>query len=323
MTDHLASNFIESAKRTLQVEADSISALEQRIDQIFASACQTLLDCRGRIVVTGIGKSGHIANKIAATLASTGAPAFFMHAAEASHGDLGMLTADDVVIAISGSGQTQEVLSLIPLIKRMQTPLLSMTGNPDSELAKAADIHLDVSVEREACPHNLAPTSSTTAALAMGDALAVALLEARNFSAEDFAFSHPGGSLGKRLLLLVGDVMQAQFPRVSADTKLVDALLEITSKGLGMTTIMQDQRLLGIFTDGDLRRTLDEQIDIHNTPIDKVMTKSAKSIHVNTLAAQALNTMEEHNISSLVVVNDNDEVCGVVHLHALIKAGIA
>jgi len=316
--------FIESGQRTVRMEQEAIAALHARIDQQFEAACQLLLDCKGRVVVTGMGKSGHIGNKIAATLASTGTPAFFMHPGEASHGDLGMLTADDVVIAISGSGSTQEVVTLLPLIKRIGAALIAMTGRPESVLASAAEIHLDVGVEREACPLDLAPTSSTTAALVTGDALAVALLEARGFSAEDFALSHPGGALGKRLLLTVDDVMQRDFPAVSPDTPLAAALMEITQKGLGMTTVIDAQgALAGLFTDGDLRRALDKQQDLHGTVISELMTAQCKTVHSPMLAAQALKIMQDDSISALVVMDAEEKPCGVIHLHALIRAGLA
>ena len=316
--------FIESGQRTVRMEQEAIAALHARIDQQFEAACQLLLDCKGRVVVTGMGKSGHIGNKIAATLASTGTPAFFMHPGEASHGDLGMLTADDVVVAISGSGSTQEVVTLLPLIKRIGAALIAMTGRPESVLASAAEIHLDVGVEREACPLDLAPTSSTTAALVTGDALAVALLEARGFSAEDFALSHPGGALGKRLLLTVDDVMQRDFPAVSPDTPLAAALMEITQKGLGMTTVIDAQgALAGLFTDGDLRRALDKQQDLHGTVISELMTAQCKTVHSPMLAAQALKIMQDDSISALVVMDAEEKPCGVIHLHALIRAGLA
>lgn len=318
------SNIANSALRTIQIEREAIGSLEQRIGSEFEKACQLVLQSKGRVVVTGIGKSGHIANKIAATLASTGTPAFFMHAGEASHGDLGMLTANDVVIAISGSGTTQEVIALLPLIKRLDTPLIAITGNKASTLAQAADAHLDASVEREACPLGLAPTSSTTVTLVLGDALAVALLEERGFGAEDFAFSHPGGSLGKRLLLKVEDVMQHDLPAVTPTTPLTEALLEMSGKGLGMTTIVDaNKTLLGIFTDGDLRRTLDLKADLHNTLIKQVMTQDCKTISSGALAAQALKILEDNNINALVVVDEKTKPCGVVHIHALIKAGLA
>jgi arabinose-5-phosphate isomerase len=317
-------NIVNSALRTIRMERDAIATLEQRIDAQFELACQLILKSNGRVVVTGIGKSGHIANKIASTLASTGTPAFFMHAGEASHGDLGMLTANDVVIAISGSGTTLEVVSLLPLIKRLDTPLIAITGNAESTLAQSANAHLDASVEREACPLDLAPTSSTTVTLVLGDALAVALLEERGFGAEDFAFSHPGGSLGKRLLLKVEDVMQRNIPKVTPDTPLTEALLEMSGKGLGMTTVMDaNSKLLGIFTDGDLRRTLDQKPDLHNTPIEQVMTLGCKTISRGALAAQALKILEDNNINALVVADEQSAPCGVVHIHALIKAGLA
>lgn len=317
-----APNYIESGQRTIRMEIEAVSALEQRISHEFQSACEILLESKGRAVVTGVGKSGHIANKIAATLASTGTPALFMHAGEASHGDLGMLTSNDVVIAISGSGTTQEIISLLPLIKRMGSPLIALTGNTQSTLAQNASVHIDVSVEREACPLGLAPTSSTTATLVMGDALAVALLEARGFTAEDFAFSHPGGTLGKRLLLRVADVMQSDFPKVTPDTLLSDALYEISSKGMGLTTVLKGDKLCGLFTDGDLRRTFDQQSNIHTTPIKQVMTTNSKTVYASMLAAEALKIMEDHSISALVVLDNKDKPCGVVHLHGLIKAGI-
>ncbi len=316
-------SFIEAGKRTVKLEQAAIEALGSRIDQDFHRACARLLDCDGRVVVTGIGKSGHIANKIAATLASTGTPAFFMHPGEASHGDLGMLTSNDEVIALSGSGSTQEVITLIPLIKRIGAGLIAFTGNAQSVLGQAADIHLDVSVAQEACPLGLAPTASTTAALVMGDALAVALLEARGFSAEDFAFSHPGGALGKRLLLKVSDVMERNFPKVRPQTTISEALMEITQKGLGMTTIIaNDGSLAGIFTDGDLRRALDTRHDLHNTAIADLMTRQCKTVTADMLAAQALKILEDNSISALVVI-DQDKPCAVLHLHTLIKAGLA
>lgn len=317
-------SFIDVGQRTVRMEQQAIEALYQRIDHNFSEACECLLNCTGRVVVTGMGKSGHIANKIAATLASTGTPAFFMHPGEASHGDLGMLKPDDVVLALSGSGSTNEVVTLLPLIKRIGAPLIAMTGNPASILGKAANIHLDVHVKEEACPLGLAPTSSTTTALVMGDALAVALLEARGFSAEDFAFSHPGGALGKRLLLKVSDVMQIDFPKVSPDTLLSEALMEITQKGLGMTTIINpDKSLAGIFTDGDLRRALDKRQDLHATTIGELMTAQGKTIEPDMLAAQALKIMEDNSISALVVTDKNNKPCAVVHIHTLIKAGLA
>ncbi|MDG1938854.1 MAG: KpsF/GutQ family sugar-phosphate isomerase [Pseudomonadales bacterium] len=321
MTKH---TFIEAGQRTVQLEQQAIEALHSRINGDFSRACEILLACTGRVVVTGMGKSGHIANKIAATLASTGTPAFFMHPGEASHGDLGMLTSNDVVIALSGSGTTNEVVTLLPLIKRIGAQLIAMTGKPSSTLGQAADVNLDVHVKEEACPLGLAPTSSTTASLVMGDALAVALLEARGFSAEDFALSHPGGTLGKRLLLKVSDVMQSDFPQVKPETPLSDALMEITQKGLGMTTIVgSDGTLQGIFTDGDLRRALDKRQDLHTTAIAELMTVNGKTVQADMLAAEALNIMENNNISTLVVTDEGNTPCAVVHLHTLIKAGLA
>ena len=327
MPPHItAHNFKQSAIRTIAMERDSVSALLERINGNFDKACELLLSCQGRVVVTGMGKSGHIGTKVAATLASTGTPAMFVHPAEASHGDLGMITPKDVVIALSNSGNTAEVVMLLPLFKRMNAPLITLTGDANSIMAKAADINLDISVSEEACPLDLAPTSSTTVALVMGDALAIALLEARGFSPEDFAFSHPGGTLGRRLLMKVEDVMHTGelIPIVSADTKLRDALLEMTSKGLGMTTIVDaDNTLLGIFTDGDLRRALDNSIDIHNTPIKAVMTPHCKTASAAMLAAEALSIMDNGKISVLVVVDKDDKPIGAVHLHDLLNAGVA
>lgn len=317
--------YIEFALKAITIERDAIDALRTRINEDFVRACETIMACKGRVVVTGMGKSGHIGNKIAATLASTGTPSFFVHPGEASHGDLGMITNQDVVLAISNSGNTAEVLTILPLIKRMGAPLISMTGNSESILAREAVANLDVSVALEACPLGLAPTSSTTATLVMGDALAVALLEARGFSAEDFAFSHPGGTLGRRLLLRVSDIMHTgdRIPRVSPQTTLGGALLEISQKGLGMTTIVDTTgHLLGLFTDGDLRRTLDHAIDIHNTPIADVMTRNGKTIHDDQLAAEALNMMEELKINALPVINRRGELTGAINMHDLLRAGV-
>jgi arabinose-5-phosphate isomerase len=319
-------SFKTSAIRTITMERDAVSLLVDRIDSSFDKACETILNCKGRVVVTGMGKSGHIGTKIAATLASTGTPAMFVHPGEASHGDMGMITANDIVIALSNSGTTAEILMLLPLLKRMGAPLISMTGKTGSILAKSADVNLDVSVEIEACPLDLAPTSSTTVALVMGDALSIALLEARGFTAEDFAFSHPGGALGRRLLLKVEDVMHTgdRIPMVDTHTNLRDALLEITSKGLGMTTIVDKHNtLLGIFTDGDLRRTLDQNIDMHNTLIPDVMTANCKTATANMLAAEALAIMDQGKISVLAVVNEANQPVGAIHLHDLLKAGVA
>ena len=316
---------IQSAQRTVRLELEAIEALLERINADFVRACELLLACRGRVVVVGMGKSGHIGKKIAATLASTGTPAFFVHPAEASHGDMGMITKDDVVLALSNSGSTAEIITLLPLIKRLGRTLVSMTGNPESPLAQAAEANLDARVEHEACPLNLAPTSSTTASLVLGDALAIALLEARGFTAEDFAFSHPGGALGRRLLLKVENVMHAgeALPRVARGILLRDALLEMTRKGLGMTVIVEsDGRLAGIFTDGDLRRTLDRGIDVRNASIDSVMTAHGKTAKPEMLAAEALKIMEDHKINSLVVVDSDDRPVGALNMHDLLRAGV-
>ena len=308
------------------MEADAVSALSSTLGPPFAAACRHILGTTGRVVVTGMGKSGHIAGKIAATLASTGTPAFFVHPGEASHGDMGMITASDCVIALSNSGSTHEILTLLPLIKRLGIPLISMTGSDTSELAQAADVHLLASVETEACPLNLAPTSSTTAALVMGDALAIAILEARGFTAEEFAFSHPGGALGNRLLLRVADVMVSgsDIPTVTPTAALADAIVEMTQKGLGMTTIASDDRqLLGIFTDGDLRRAVKNGTDLRATPLTEAMTADARTIHRELLAAEAMALMERHQISALVVVDDQNTIIGIVTLLALLKAGLS
>ena len=326
MSEHAASNFISSARRTVKMEAEAVAELEQRIGGDFARACELLLATPGRVIVTGMGKSGHIANKVAATLASTGTPSFYVHPGEASHGDMGMITADDSVLALSNSGSTPELLTLLPLLKRQGNTLISMTGNPASELAKASDAHLDSSVATEACPLDLAPTSSTTTALVMGDALAIALLEARGFTAEDFAFSHPGGTLGRKLLLKVSDVMQSgdELPIVAPATVMADALFEISSKGLGMTTVIDDSgALLGVFTDGDLRRALDAKKDLNSTAIAELMSTNVKTVTSDMLAAEALRIMEENKISSLAVVERDSRLTGVVHLLSLLRAGIA
>ena len=312
-------------RRALEIERDAVSALIPRIDAAFVRACELMLACRGRVVVTGMGKSGHIGNKIAATLASTGTPSFFVHPGEASHGDLGMITRDDVVLAISNSGETAEIVTLVPLFKRMRAPLIAMTGKPKSTLAQAADAHLDVSVSQEACPLNLAPTASTTATLAMGDALAVALLESRGFTPEDFAMSHPGGSLGRKLLLKVGDIMHAgeRLPRVAPGTPLTAALLEMTRKGLGITAIVDQQdQVLGVFTDGDLRRVLDQGVDVRSARIDEVMTRGGKSVRAEQLAAEAVALMEEHKITVLLVKGGDGRLQGVLHMHDLLRAGV-
>jgi arabinose-5-phosphate isomerase len=313
------------ARQVLTVEAQAVEQLKSRIDDRFVHACELMLRCRGRIVVLGIGKSGHIGGKIAATLASTGTPAFFVHPAEASHGDMGMITAQDVVLALSNSGETEEILTLLPLIKRLGAPLITVTGNLGSTLARAAEVHIDVSVPQEACPLGLAPTSSTTATLAMGDALAVALLEARGFTAEDFARSHPGGRLGRRLLLLIDDVMHTgeQMPLNSPDHLVKDALLEMSRKGLGTTVVVDgDERVLGVFTDGDLRRALDRQVDVHSARVADVMTPHCKTIAPGTLAAEALLMMQQYKINALPVVNADGKLIGVLNMHDLLRAGV-
>ena len=313
------------AANVLDIEARAVDALKARLNDEFVAACDLCMATPGRIVVTGMGKSGHVSNKIAATLASTGTPAFFMHPAEASHGDLGMITSQDLLLAISYSGETAEVVTILPMVKRMGAKLLSMTGNPKSTMAQAADIHLDISVEEEACPLKLAPTASTTATLAMGDALAVALLEKRGFTAEDFARSHPSGSLGKRLLLRVSDVMRTgdRVPAVGADVTLRDALLEMTDKGLGMTAIVDDRNsILGIYTDGDLRRTLDSGSDIRTTTIRDVMHTNCKTTTADVLAAEALHLLEENKITSLLVADDDGVLVGALNIHDLFREGL-
>ncbi len=313
------------ASQVLTIEAQAVAQLTARIDDRFVHACELMLHCQGRIVVLGMGKSGHIGGKIAATLASTGSPAFFVHPAEASHGDMGMITAQDVVVALSNSGETDEILTLLPLIKRQGVPLIALTGNPDSTLAQTADVHIDVSVPQEACPLGLAPTSSTTATLAMGDALAVALLEARGFTAEDFARSHPGGRLGRRLLLLTDEVMHTgeQIPRNAPDDLLRDALLEMSRKGLGTTVVVdREDHVLGVFTDGDLRRALDRQVDVHTARVAEVMTRNCKTIAPGSLAAEALQRMQQYKINALPVVNSAGKLAGVLNMHDLLRAGV-
>lgn len=318
-------SYIDAAKRTIAIEGAEIQRLEESINQDFVNACELILACEGRVIVTGMGKSGHICKKIAATFASTGTAAFFVHPGEASHGDLGMITAKDVVLALSNSGTTSEVLTIIPLIKRMGAKLIGMTGDPNSALAQASEAHLLVKVEKEACPLGLAPTSSTTAALVMGDALAVALLEAKGFSAEDFAFSHPGGALGRSLLLKVEDVMHAgeDMPQVGDGASLKEALLEMSRKKLGMTAIVDGKRqLVGIFTDGDLRRALDQDISVKDTPVIGLMTAKAKTVKPGMLAAQALRVMEDNKINALVVVNEQNVPVGALNMHDLLRAGV-
>ncbi len=312
-------------RRALETELAGLSRLRERLDATFAAACRVLLACQGRVVVTGMGKSGHVAGKIASTLASTGTPAFFLHPGEAGHGDLGMITRQDVLLALSNSGETAEVLTLLPQLKRLGVPLIALTGRPESPLARAADVCIDVGVEQEACPHNLAPTASTTAALAMGDALAVAVLEARGFSAEDFARSHPVGNLGRRLLLRVEDLMRRgdAVPRVGPEELLAVGLLEMSRKGLGMTAIVgaQDQ-VLGVFTDGDLRRALDARVDVHQARMQQVMTSGGHAIGARELAAAAAHLMETHRITALLVVDAEHRLIGALNVHDLMRAGV-
>jgi len=318
-------NFKELARNVINIEQQAITELLQYIDDSFEYACQLMFNCQGRVIVIGMGKSGHIGGKIAATLASTGTPAFFVHPGEASHGDLGMITKDDVVLTISNSGETGEVLAIIPVIKRLGAKLISMTGNTTSTLAKLADTHVCIKVSTEACPLGLAPTSSTTATLVMGDALAVALLNARGFTADDFALSHPGGSLGKRLLLRLADIMHQgeRIPMVNQNALIKDALVEMSLKGLGMTAIVDNNKqLIGLFTDGDLRRILDLKIDIHQDNIATVMTTSPTVAQADMLAAQALNIMEDKKINGLIIVNDKQEPVGAMNMHDLLSSGV-
>ncbi len=318
-------NFKQLAQNVIKIEQQAIAELTQFIDDDFVKACELMFNCQGRVIVIGMGKSGHIGGKIAATLASTGTPSFFVHPGEASHGDLGMITLDDVVLTISNSGETGEVLAIIPVIKRLGAKLIAMTGNPDSTLAKLADTHVCVKVSQEACPLGLAPTSSTTATLVMGDALAVALLNARGFTADDFALSHPGGSLGKRLLLRLADIMHKgeRLPTVATNAKIKDALVEMSLKGLGMTAIVDDNsQLMGLFTDGDLRRILDAQINIHQDSITSVMTKNPYVAQQDMLAAEALKIMEDKKINGLIIVNDNNQPIGAMNMHDLLKSGV-
>jgi arabinose-5-phosphate isomerase len=316
---------LASARRALEIESRGLAALAPRLTAAFAQACRICLECRGRVVVTGMGKSGHIAGKIAATLASTGTPAFFLHPAEAGHGDLGMITRADALLALSNSGETPELVVLLPHLKRLAVPLIVLTGRRDSTLARAATVMLDVAVAEEACPLNLAPTASTTATLAMGDALAVAVLEARGFTRADFARSHPGGALGRKLLLHVEDLMRTgeAVPRVSPDAALRDGLLEMSRKGLGMTVVVDgEQHILGVFTDGDLRRALDRQIDVHATLMRAVMTAHAKSIGPRELAAEAAHLMEVHRITALPVADAHGRLIGALNVHDLMRAGV-
>lgn len=318
------SKHITLARAVLENESDAIRALIDRLDDNFSKACEIILACEGRTIITGMGKSGHIGNKIAATLASTGTPSFFLHPGEASHGDLGMIKKGDVIIALSNSGETNEIVTLIPLIKRQQIPLISLTGNPASSLSKSADINIDVSIEKEACPLGLAPTTSTTTALAMGDALAIALLESRGFTADDFALAHPGGSLGRRLLLHVADIMHSgtSTPVVQLNTSLSDTLIEITEKGLGATAIVDDNKIVGFFTDGDVRRIVSRKLDFTTTTVAEVMTQSFKTIQADCLAAEALQIMDSHKINALPVVDNDQNLLGILNMHDLLRAGV-
>ena len=325
MSDHSSRSSAESALRTIDIEMRAIATLKSRIDDAFSEAVDILAAVDGRVIVSGMGKSGHIGNKIAATLASTGTPAQFVHPAEACHGDMGMITRSDAALLMSNSGTTSEITALLPMLKRLGIPVVAMTGNPSSVLASAADVHLDIGVEEEACPHDLAPTASTTANLVMGDALAVALLEQKGFTAEDFAFTHPGGALGRRLLTRVSDlqVSGADVPRVAPSTSLADALMVISARGLGMSTVTDnDNTLLGIFTDGDLRRALEQGHDLSTTEVGTVMSPGAKTIAGDALAAEAVTRMETDGISALVVTDEVGAVTGVIHLLALLRAGI-
>lgn len=320
-----ADKLISLATAVIDTEINAVNALRDRIDATFVKACEYLLACKGRIVVIGMGKSGHIGGKLAATLASTGSPAFFVHPGEASHGDLGMITSNDVVIALSNSGETSEILTILPLIKRLGVPLIALTGRPHSTLAQCASAHIDVSVEKEACPLGLAPTSSTTATLVMGDALAIALLEAKGFTAEDFALSHPGGNLGRRLLLHVRDIMHidAAIPKIHESALLGDALIEMSNKSLGMTAVVNDSdQLTGIFTDGDLRRVLSQTVDIRTAKLSEHMTRNCKTGQPDMLAAEALALMEKHKINGLLIINSEQQLVGALNMHDLLRAGV-
>lgn len=326
LTPQDTSEICELGRAVVEKEIQAIQLLVKRIDAHFAKACHLLLNCKGRIIVTGIGKSGHIGRKLAATFSSTGSPAFFVHPAEARHGDMGMITQHDVVLAISHSGETEEVLFLLPMIKRLNIALISLTGNTKSTLAKAATLNIDIDVGKEACPLNLAPTSSTTAALVMGDALAISLLQKRGFTAEDFALSHPGGTLCRRILLKVDEIMHTgdMIPRIQENALLKAALIEMSHKKLGMTTVINNNNdLVGIFTDGDLRRVLDKNVDIHKVVINEVMGKNPKVISQGMLAAEALNLMNTYKITSLIVVDEKKSPVGIVHIHDILKAGIS
>ena len=316
---------LELAREVLNIEAAAVQALAARLDENFLNALNVILRCEGRVIVSGMGKSGHIARKIASTMSSTGTPAYFVHPGEASHGDLGMITHSDVIIALSYSGESQELMTIVPMIKRQGAKLVSMTGNPSSSLAKAADIHLNASIDKEACPMGLAPTASTTAALALGDALAVALLDAKGFGAEDFARSHPGGSLGRRLLTRVRDIMRSEerLPMVRENAVLSDAILEISKKGVGMTAIVDaGQHVLGIYTDGDLRRTLEKKLDFNATPVRSVMSSNPRCIGPDALAAEAVQMMEQYNINQMLVVDEQHRLVGALNMHDLLHAKV-
>lgn len=317
-------DFTSIGKRVLTIESAAIARLKDQLDNNFDNACQLCLDCSGKIIVMGMGKSGHIADKLAATLASTGTPSFFVHPGEASHGDLGMISRSDVVVALSNSGKTEEIVSLLPILKNMGIKIIAMTGDSNSKIATASDVHIDVGVEEEACPMNLSPTASTTAALAMGDAIAVALLEKRGFSVEDFAKSHPGGSIGKKLLLLVKDIMHTdkQIPIVFQDQKLAQGLIEMSEKALGMTAVINETgELVGIFTDGDLRRTLEANVDIQTTLMREVMTQNCITVTPNFLAVKAVEIIQDNKITSLVVIQEN-KIVGALNIHDLFRAGV-
>ncbi len=320
-----ARNYRDSALRTIRLESEAVAAMSCQIDSSFDAACEIFMSCSGRVVVIGMGKSGHVANKVAATLASTGTPAFFVHPGEASHGDIGMITKDDVVLSISSSGTTSEIIALIPLIKRLGIPLVTMTGDKQSPLAAAAAVNLNIGVEREACPLNLAPTTSTTVSLVLGDALAIALLESKGFTAEDFAFSHPGGALGRKLLLRVKDVMHSEekIPKVQTSQPLKDGLLEMTARGFGMTSITDNNgKLAGIFTDGDLRRTIDKGLDIRKTKMSAVMSEEPVTVREHVLAAEAMKIMEDHSITVLLVENEEKIITGILHMYDLVSARV-
>jgi arabinose-5-phosphate isomerase len=320
-----ATDVLKIAQEVLTIEADAVAALAARLDRSFVAAHEMLLACRGRVVVTGMGKSGHIANKIASTLASTGTPAFFLHPAEASHGDLGMITDDDIVIALSNSGESPEIIAIVPFLKRRGIKLVALTGNSKSTMGRESDVHLDTSVEKEACPLNLAPTASTTAALALGDALAICLLKARGFSEQDFALTHPGGALGKRLLIRVSDLMHTgeRLPQIGREASLQEALLEMTRKGLGATAVVDaTNTLVGIFTDGDLRRTLEKNADLRGVKIAEAMTPNPRTISADKLAAEAAQLMQQRKITCLLIADERNHLLGALHMHDLMRAGV-